>query len=176
MATLERLLTEVGRAFGPKRIWLTEYGYQTGPPDGVDASSARRELIAEAALRAYQAPRVDMLIHYLVSDEPASARCQSGLYTVSGPPKPRRARSRCRSRRPAQRRQARPLGPGAPADGRADLPRPGAPRRRVELGAAARAGRTRAASSASPSPRRRARRVRVSSPQDGAYSAAIRAR
>ena len=30
MATLERLSTEVGRAFGPKRIWLTEYGYQTG--------------------------------------------------------------------------------------------------------------------------------------------------
>src|SRR4029453_13955174 len=30
MATLERLQREVSRAFGPlKRIWLTEYGYQT---------------------------------------------------------------------------------------------------------------------------------------------------
>ena len=34
MASLERLLREVSRAFGAqKRIWLTEYGYQTNPPD-----------------------------------------------------------------------------------------------------------------------------------------------
>src|SRR5712691_3686391 len=33
MATLDRLVTEVNHNFGPKRIWLTEYGYQTNPPD-----------------------------------------------------------------------------------------------------------------------------------------------
>src|SRR5205814_494077 len=34
MATLPRLLTDVLRAFGTRtRIWLTEYGYQTNPPD-----------------------------------------------------------------------------------------------------------------------------------------------
>src|SRR4051794_25520884 len=31
MATLPHLLAEVTRAFGGKRIWLTEYGYQTNP-------------------------------------------------------------------------------------------------------------------------------------------------
>ena len=85
MATLERLLAEVGRAFGPKRIWLTEYGYQTGPY-GV-SQQRQAELIGQSGLRAYRAPRVDMLIHYLVKDEPKAARFQSGLYDNSDRPK-----------------------------------------------------------------------------------------
>jgi hypothetical protein len=85
MATLERLLGEVGRAFGPKRIWLTEYAYQTGAY-GV-SQQRQAELIGQASLRVHKAPRVDMLIHYLVKDEPATARFQSGLYAASGSPK-----------------------------------------------------------------------------------------
>ena len=85
MATLERLLTEVGRAFGPKRIWLTEYAYQTGPGGVTQARQAA--LLGEAALRAFKVPRVDLLIHYLVVDEPTAARFQSGLYLLSGAPK-----------------------------------------------------------------------------------------
>jgi hypothetical protein len=85
MATLERLLTEVGRAFGPKRIWLTEYGYQTGRYGVTQQRQA--ELIGESGRRVHKAPRVDMLIHYLVKDEPATARFQSGLYALSGRPK-----------------------------------------------------------------------------------------
>ena len=85
MATLERLLTEVGRAFGPKRIWLTEYAYQTGP--GGVSQQRQAELLGQAALRAYKVPRVDMLIHYLVVDEPTVDRFQSGLYSFGGAPK-----------------------------------------------------------------------------------------
>ena len=85
MATLERLLSEVGRAFGPKRIWLTEYGYQTGAYGVTQQRQA--ELIGQAGLRVHKLPRVDMLIHYLVKDEPAAARFQSGLYQNSGRPK-----------------------------------------------------------------------------------------
>ena len=33
MANLDRLLAEVRKDFGRKQIWLTEYGYQTNPPD-----------------------------------------------------------------------------------------------------------------------------------------------
>lgn len=85
MATLERLLAEVGRAFGGKRVWLTEYGYQTG---SLGVSQQRQaDMIGESARRAHKAPRVDMLIHYLVKDEPDSARFQSGLLTVAGRPK-----------------------------------------------------------------------------------------
>jgi hypothetical protein len=85
MATIERLLTEVQRAFGAKRIWLTEYGYQTGA-FGV-TQQRQAELLGESALRVSRAPRVDMLIHYLVKDEPQEGRFQSGLFNVSGRPK-----------------------------------------------------------------------------------------
>jgi hypothetical protein len=90
MATLERLDAEVRRAFGAKRIWLTEYGYQTNPPDrwlGVSRELQARYL-AEAALRAYRSPRVDMLIQFLVRDEPIEARWQSGLVGIDGVVKP----------------------------------------------------------------------------------------
>ncbi len=91
MATLPRLLTDVKKAFGPgMRIWLTEYGYQTNPPDrllGVSFATQAR-YTAEAALRAYLAPRVDILIHYLVRDEPDPARWQSGLLTTHEIAKP----------------------------------------------------------------------------------------
>lgn len=91
MATLPRLLTDVQRAFGTRtRIWLTEYGYQTNPPDrllGVSYATQAR-YTAEAALRAYLAPRVDILIHYLVRDEPDPARWQSGLFTTRDIAKP----------------------------------------------------------------------------------------
>ena len=91
MATLPRLLTDVRRAFGVHtRIWLTEYGYQTNPPDrflGV-SYAAQARFVSEAALRAYLAPRVDVLIHYLVRDEPNTARWQSGLFTIGDLAKP----------------------------------------------------------------------------------------
>ena len=83
MADLERLLSLVSHAFGPKRIWLTEYGYQTNPPDrmlGV-SQAAQARYLAEASLRAYRAPRVDLLIHFLVRDEQQVGRWQSGLFT-----------------------------------------------------------------------------------------------
>jgi hypothetical protein len=91
MSTLPRLLTDVRRAFGSRvRIWLTEYGYQTNPPDRLlGVSYAKQALFgSQAALRAYEAPRVDILIHYLVQDEPNAARWQSGLLTVRDIAKP----------------------------------------------------------------------------------------
>jgi hypothetical protein len=93
MATLERLVAQVRRAFGPRmRIWLTEFGYQTNPPDPwLGVSWAKQALyVGEAALRAYRAPRVDMLVQFLIRDEPDIARWQSGVLTVAGRAKPSR--------------------------------------------------------------------------------------
>ena len=91
MATLPRLLRDVQHAFGVHtRIWLTEYGYQTNPPDtllGVSYAT-QSKYVSEAALCAYEAPRVDVLIHYLVQDEPDPARWQSGVYTAADHAKP----------------------------------------------------------------------------------------
>jgi hypothetical protein len=90
LANLPRLLTQVRRSFGAKPVWLTEYGYQTNPPDrwlGVSPALQAR-YIGEAALRAYELPQVTLLIQFLVRDEPTLSRWQSGLFTVRGAPKP----------------------------------------------------------------------------------------
>jgi hypothetical protein len=90
MATLSRLESLVAHDFGRARIWLTEYGYQTNPPDrllGVSPTLQAR-YIGEAAYQAYRTPRVDMLIQYLYRDEPNVARFQSGLVKLSGARKP----------------------------------------------------------------------------------------
>ena len=91
MANLERLMTETRKAFGPRiRIWLSELGYQTNPPDkilGVRWGTQARD-VAEAQRRAYLAPGVDILIQYLVRDEESTSAWQSGLETASGRPKP----------------------------------------------------------------------------------------
>jgi hypothetical protein len=90
MATAARLETLVARDFGRARIWLTEYGYQTNPPDrllGV-SSTLQARYIGEGAYQAYRTPRVDMLIQYLYRDEPNVARFQSGLIKLSGSRKP----------------------------------------------------------------------------------------
>ncbi len=90
MASLERLLFWVGHEWGGKRVWLTEYGYQTSPPDrylGVSYAKQAR-FMGEAALRVYRAPRVDMLIHYIVRDDRSLAGWQSGLFRLGGSAKP----------------------------------------------------------------------------------------
>jgi hypothetical protein len=86
LAALDALLRNVSRAWGSKRVWLTEFGYQTNPPDNwMGVSQARQaQFIGEAALRAYRAPRVDMLIHFLVRDELELGRWQSGLFDSHG--------------------------------------------------------------------------------------------
>ncbi len=90
MARLPDLLKEVKRDFGNKRVWLTEYGYQTNPPDrnlGVSKALQARYL-AQAAYIAYKAPRVDLLVHFMIRDEAKVGRWQSGLFTVGGVQKP----------------------------------------------------------------------------------------
>lgn len=90
MADLERLESEVGRAFGDKRIWLTEYGYQTNPPDaflGVSPET-QAKYVASAAMRASLASSVDMLIFFLVRDDTLPGGWQSGLFTADGLVKP----------------------------------------------------------------------------------------
>src|SRR5918996_4241309 len=81
MATIRKLLILVRRSFGPKPIWLTEYGYQTRPPDmflGVPLNK-QATMLSLAALRAWRLPRVTMLIQYLYRDEVELHRFQTGL-------------------------------------------------------------------------------------------------
>jgi hypothetical protein len=90
MSTLGRLEKLLTRYYPRARIWLTEYGYQSNPPDrvlGVSlALQARYE--GEGTFAAYRAPKVDLLIHFLYRDEPSIARFQSGLVSLGNGRKP----------------------------------------------------------------------------------------
>jgi hypothetical protein len=90
MATLPKLLILVRRAFGPKPVWLTEYGYQTKPPDDFLGVPPKRQatMLSLAALRAWRLSRVTMLIQYLYRDEVALSRFQTGLVFADDRPKP----------------------------------------------------------------------------------------
>src|SRR6185503_7054785 len=91
----------------------TEYGYQTNPPDrylGV-SNQAQARYLGDGALRAYRAPRVDLLIHYLVRDEADVGRFQSGLFTAAGV-----------SADAGRRRARNHVGAGASGDGLAPVP------------------------------------------------------
>ena len=81
MATIRKLLILVRRHFGPKPIWLTEYGYQTNPPDQFLGVPPKQQatLLSLAAMRAWRLPRVTMFFQYLYRDEPQLSRFQSGL-------------------------------------------------------------------------------------------------
>ncbi|HEY8103876.1 MAG TPA: hypothetical protein VIE18_05125 [Gaiellaceae bacterium] len=92
MATIRKLLILVRRSFGPKPVWLTEYGYQTRPPDtflGVPPKT-QATMLSLAAMRAWRLPRVTMLIQYLYRDELAVSRFQSGLVFADDRWKPSR--------------------------------------------------------------------------------------
>jgi hypothetical protein len=90
MATIRKLLVIVRRSFGAKPIWLTEYGYQTSPPDTFLGVPLKRQarLVSRAAMRAWRLPRVTMLIQFLYRDELSVSRFQSGLVFANDRPKP----------------------------------------------------------------------------------------
>ena len=90
MATLPKLLILVRRYFGPKPVWLTEYGYQTNPPDTFLGVPPKKQatLLSLAAMRAWRLPRVTMLIQYLYRDETVLSRFQTGLVFADNRPKP----------------------------------------------------------------------------------------
>jgi hypothetical protein len=90
LGNIDVLVKEVTRLFGPKRIWLTEYGYQTRPPDltfGVSWAHQARYL-AQAYSIAREHPRIDMLLWFLLRDEDRLDGWQSGLLSAKGKRKP----------------------------------------------------------------------------------------
>ena len=90
LGNIDDLVRELTRLYGRLPLWLTEYGYQTNPPDGVFgvpwATQARYLRASLAIARAH--PRIDMLLWFLLRDEDDPARWQSGLIAADGRRKP----------------------------------------------------------------------------------------
>jgi hypothetical protein len=81
------LTKEVQRLYGNVRIWVTEYGYQTNPPDKQFGVSQKLQALymQQAWAKLGANPKVDMMIWFLWRDEArVGAGWQSGLYTASG--------------------------------------------------------------------------------------------
>jgi hypothetical protein len=90
LGNLNLLLKLVSQYYGPKHLWITEYGYQTNPPDkiyGVPYKTQAKYLAQSYAI-ARKNPRIDMMLWFLVRDEPSVGNWQSGLTTATGKKKP----------------------------------------------------------------------------------------
>jgi hypothetical protein len=91
LGNINDLVREVTRLYGNKRIWITEYGYQTNPPDpivGVSLANQARYL-KQAYGIAKKNRRIDMFIWFLLRDERRGGEgWQSGLLTAGGVKKP----------------------------------------------------------------------------------------
>jgi hypothetical protein len=90
LGNIGELIDEVTRAWGRKRIWITEYGYQTRPPDRMFGVSYAKQAayLRQAYAIARRNPRVDMMLWFLLRDERRLGGWQSGLMTVGGKRKP----------------------------------------------------------------------------------------
>jgi Glycosyl hydrolase catalytic core len=90
LGNINDLIKEVTRLYGNKRIWLTEYGYQTNPPDRLFGVSYAKQAayLKQAFAIARKNPRIDMMLWFLLKDEPNVTGWQSGLETARGVKKP----------------------------------------------------------------------------------------
>ena len=78
---LTKLLTQL---YGNKKLWITEYGYQTRPPDrsfGVTWAK-QAQYLTQAYTIARKNPRITMMLWFLLRDEGRLGGWQSGLLTV----------------------------------------------------------------------------------------------
>jgi hypothetical protein len=84
------LIKELTRLYGNKRVWITEYGYQTNPPDPIFGVTYAKQAayLTQAFAIAKKNPRIDMMLWFLLRDDPNPNGWQSGLVTVKWAKKP----------------------------------------------------------------------------------------
>jgi hypothetical protein len=90
LGNINDLIKELTRLYGKKRVWITEYGYQTRPPDRLFGVSYAKQAayLRQAYGIARKNPRVDMMLWFLLRDQRALGGWQSGLLTLGGKRKP----------------------------------------------------------------------------------------
>ena len=91
LGNIGQLLALITKYYGPKHLWITEYGYQTNPPDSTIMGTSwanQATYLTQAFAIARANPRIDMMLWFLVRDQPNISGWQSGLETVTGKQKP----------------------------------------------------------------------------------------
>jgi hypothetical protein len=90
LANIGHLTKLLSKLYGNKKLWITEYGYQTRPPDrlfGVTWAKQAKYL-TQAYRIARKNPRITMMLWFLLRDEGRLGGWQSGLFTAAGKKKP----------------------------------------------------------------------------------------
>jgi hypothetical protein len=91
LANIKVMIQRLNQLWGrSKRIWVTEYGYQTRPPDrlfGVSYATQAKYVHQSIAL-AKKTRRIDMFVWFLIRDERRLSGWQSGVFTARGARKP----------------------------------------------------------------------------------------
>jgi hypothetical protein len=90
LGDIDTLISEVTSLYGRKPLWITEYGYQTNPPDNIFGVTWTKQAayLRQAFQIARSNPRIDLFTWFLLKDSPTLASWQSGLITSDGRVKP----------------------------------------------------------------------------------------
>jgi hypothetical protein len=91
LGNINTLISLVNKLWGKKRIWITEYGWQTRPPDRLFGVSFAKQAayVRQSFAIARANPRIDALVWFMLRDDTnLSIGWQSGLLTASGQRKP----------------------------------------------------------------------------------------
>ena len=90
LGNIDTLIALETALYGWKPLWISEYGYQTNPPDPTFGVSPAKQAayLTQAFGIARANPRIQMMLWFLLKDEPRLAGWQSGLMTVDGKKKP----------------------------------------------------------------------------------------
>jgi hypothetical protein len=89
LGNIDVLIGELTRLYGRKRLWITEFGYQTNPPDRYGVSWTRQaRYLTQAYAIASRNPRIDMMVWFLLRDQDDVDGWQSGLISADGRRKP----------------------------------------------------------------------------------------
>src|SRR5207247_11305436 len=90
LGNIDTLIAQVNRLWGKKRIWITEYGWQT-PPDRIFGVSYAKQAayLTQSYAIARANPRIDMMVWFMLRDD-TNLRIgrQSGLMHSRGRKKP----------------------------------------------------------------------------------------
>jgi hypothetical protein len=91
LGNINTLISLVNKLWGKKRIWITEYGWQTRPPDRLFGVSLAKQAayLRQSWAIARANPRIDAFIWFMLRDDTnLQIGWQSGFLTASGKRKP----------------------------------------------------------------------------------------